>query len=86
VFLDVAGVSRHHAQITIHDNVASLEDLGSKNGTLVEDVPIRQRTALRDGDRIQLATELLVFRTSDKGVPTVTHPMPLPGSRKDRAT
>ena len=86
VFLDVAGVSRRHAQIIIENGMASLEDLGSKNGTLVEDVPIRQRVALRDSDRIQLATELLVFRTSDRGVPTVTQPMPFRASQKDRAT
>ena len=45
-----------------------------------------QRVALRDSDRIQLATELLVFRTSDRGVPTVTEPMPFRASQKDRAT
>ena len=51
---------------------ASLEDLGSKNGTLIRDRPVRGRVVLRDADRIQLATELLVFHTTVKGRSTVT--------------
>jgi len=47
-------VSRHHARITVEDSTAFLEDLGSKNGTLLNDRPVRQREQLRDGDRIFL--------------------------------
>ena len=74
VWLDVAGVSRRHAQIVLENGVASLEDLGSKNGTFVRDEPVRGRVTLGDGDRIQLATELLVFHTSGRGVSTITGP------------
>ena len=35
VFVDDSGVSRHHAHITIDDRGATLEDLGSKNGTIL---------------------------------------------------
>jgi DNA-binding winged helix-turn-helix (wHTH) protein len=35
VWLDVAGVSRRHARIVIDRQGASIEDLGSKNGTTV---------------------------------------------------
>jgi pSer/pThr/pTyr-binding forkhead associated (FHA) protein len=82
VWLDVAGVSRRHAQITVADGTATLEDLGSKNGTLVADRPVRGRVALRNADRIQLATEVLVYRVSGRGISTVTRPSP-PESEPD---
>lgn len=72
VWLDVAGVSRRHAQIIVENGAASIEDLGSKNGTLVADRPVRGCVPLRHGDRIQLATEQLVFHVSDTGLSTVT--------------
>ena len=75
IWLDVAGVSRRHVQIVIEHGMASLEDLGSKNGTLVCDYPVRGRVSLCDGDQIQLATERLVFHASDSGLPTVTQPV-----------
>jgi DNA-binding winged helix-turn-helix (wHTH) protein len=74
IWLDVAGVSRRHVQIVVEHGVASLEDLSSKNGTLVCDHPVRGRVTLRDGDAIQLATERLVFHASNGGMPTVTQP------------
>ncbi|WP_110173365.1 protein kinase domain-containing protein [Luteitalea pratensis] len=75
IWLDVAGVSRRHVQIVVEHGVASLEDLGSKNGTLVCDRPVRGRVSLYDGDHIQVATERLVFHAADRGVPTVTQPV-----------
>jgi DNA-binding winged helix-turn-helix (wHTH) protein len=83
VWIDVAGVSRRHAQITLEDGIATIEDLGSKNGTLVGDQPVRGRVGLRDADRIQLATELLVFRASGTGVSTATQPV-LPDASRSR--
>ena len=75
VWLDVSGVSRRHAQITVENDAATLEDLGSKNGTLHADRPVRGQVALHDADRIQVATELLVFRVSGRGVSTATQPI-----------
>ena len=37
IFLNSAGVSRRHARITISAGRATIEDLGSKNGTFVGD-------------------------------------------------
>lgn len=76
ICLDLAGVSRRHAQIVFENGAASLEDLGSKNGTLVADRPVKGRVALRDADRIQVATEVLVFRVSASGISTATQPVP----------
>ena len=64
VWLDGPGVSRRHAQVILEKGAATLEDPGSKNGTLLCDRPVRGRVPLRNADRIQVATELLVFETS----------------------
>jgi DNA-binding winged helix-turn-helix (wHTH) protein len=42
--IDVASVSRQHARILIEGEDAVLEDLGSKNGTLVDGRRVRGRT------------------------------------------
>jgi DNA-binding winged helix-turn-helix (wHTH) protein len=72
VWLDVPGVSRRHAQIVLDDRVVTLEDLGSKNGTLCRDRPVRERVRLRHGDRIQIASEVLVLYEPGAGLSTIT--------------
>jgi DNA-binding winged helix-turn-helix (wHTH) protein len=62
VFVDDAGVSRHHAQITIDDQGATLEDLGSKNGTVLDGHTISGPTLLGDGAVIVLGATALKFR------------------------
>ena len=54
-------VSRQHARIVIDDRGARLEDLGSRNGVRINGAVIREPTSLRDGDRIRLGTQDLVF-------------------------
>jgi len=70
VWLDVVGVSRRHARLTVRGNSATLEDLGSKNGTLRGGERVTDAVALRDADRIQIATVVLVFRAATRGVST----------------
>jgi DNA-binding NtrC family response regulator len=53
VALPVRGVSRRHALIVVEPEGLTLEDLGSKNGTLVKGVRV-QRTRLRVGDDVRL--------------------------------
>ena len=84
IFLDVPGVSRRHAQVLIENTAATLEDLGSKNGTLVSDRPVRGRVLLRNADRIQVATEILVFYMTGSGLSTATQPVSAPPSGPDR--
>jgi FHA domain len=74
IWLDVPGVSRRHAQIIVENGAAMLEDLGSKNGTLLRDLPVRGRVALHNADRIQVANELLMFYGSTSGLSTATQP------------
>ena len=84
IFLDVPGVSRRHAHVLIENAAATLEDLGSKNGTLVGDRPARGRVLLRNADRIQVATEVLVFYVTGSGLSTATQPVSALPSGPDR--
>jgi Flp pilus assembly CpaF family ATPase len=48
-----AGVSRYHAKITIEDDEVFIQDLGSTNGTVVNDQPIT-RIAIESHDVIEI--------------------------------
>jgi DNA-binding winged helix-turn-helix (wHTH) protein len=72
VWLDVPGVSRHHARIVIDGNAASVEDLNSKNGTKLREQVVTGSSPLHDGDRIQLGPILVVFHASASGLSTAT--------------
>jgi DNA-binding winged helix-turn-helix (wHTH) protein len=50
VRLEAPSVSRHHARVTIADGIATVEDLGSKNGTTVNGRSISGPKVLEDGD------------------------------------
>jgi len=80
VWLDLAGVSREHARITIDQLTATLIDLGSRNGTFRGGVRITTPAALSDGDDIQLGPVLLKFRIWQPGAGSeteeVVHPAP----------
>ena len=52
VYIDDASVSRSHAQIEVHGEVATLTDLGSKNGTRLRGDLLAKPGELRDGDEI----------------------------------
>lgn len=54
-------VSRQHARIIIDGDLATFEDMGSRNGVRVNGVNVKKPTALRDGDRIRIGTQELVF-------------------------
>ena len=60
IHLDSDGVSRKHARIVRQgDTQFVLEDLGSTNGTWVDEQRVTFRT-LKDGDRVQVGTEVIV--------------------------
>lgn len=62
IVVDDPSVSRAHARIEVTPEGASIADLDSTNGTLVNDHPVRTaRVALRPGDRIQVGTVILEF-------------------------
>ena len=70
VWLDVAGVSRRHARLVVHGDQATLEDLGSTNGTLVDDVPVQGQQRLQDGQRIHFGPLEVRFRFYSGAVKT----------------
>ena len=72
VWINVASVSRQHARIVCNGMRATLEDVGSKNGTTVANEALRAAHELRDGDRITFGRVDAIYCTSESGIPTVT--------------
>lgn len=56
VWIDSKSVSRRHARVLIDMGLATLEDLGSKNGTFVNGIKLSQPIALRDGDELKIGS------------------------------
>jgi DNA-binding winged helix-turn-helix (wHTH) protein len=52
--VDGSGVSRQHARLVVTDDGATLEDLGSKNGTFVGEERLLSPRTLQDGDVLRL--------------------------------
>lgn len=65
--LEDTGISRQHATIRREGRLYWITDLGSANGSFVNDVAIASSRALRNGDRIQLGTLMLIFDQDDSG-------------------
>jgi len=59
-------VSAHHAQLAYRGGQWWVEDLGSTNGTRVNDIPVDQALVITYGDRIHLGDVCLVL---DRGEP-----------------
>ena len=72
VILASSTVSRHHAQILIAAGEVVLEDLGSKNGTLLNGSRIERTASLRDGDEIRLGSIALTYRSHSRLRSTLT--------------
>jgi phosphoserine phosphatase RsbU/P len=64
-FPDDAGLSRQHMALERDGDDWSVQDLGSKNGTLVNNIPLRAKLKLKPGDRITAGHLAIVF--DDKG-------------------
>jgi DNA-binding winged helix-turn-helix (wHTH) protein len=62
VWIDAPGVSRHHARIVVDGGEATIEDLGSKNGTYVAGEPVTVPRRLDDGDQIRLGSVVVRVR------------------------
>jgi DNA-binding winged helix-turn-helix (wHTH) protein len=72
VQLDWPGVSRKHARIVLTGDKATIEDLGSKNGTFLREEKVAAPTPLADGDAFRLGRLLLEFRIVRGAVSTRT--------------
>lgn len=65
LWLDAAGVSRHHACITVAPDCAVIEDLGSKNGTRVRGSRLSGPAVLADGDEVRVGPARFTVRFMD---------------------
>jgi len=63
VWIPSTAASRHHARIVVRDGDASLEDLGSRNGTFLGDDRVQGPARLRDGDQVRIGGVAMTFRT-----------------------
>ena len=70
VWLESPTVSRHHARIRISGPDATLEDLGSRNGTVCRGERLTSPVSLADGDEITVGSVLVRFRRAEPGVST----------------
>lgn len=73
IVLDNAAVSRNHAQILESHGTYFVEDLRSRNGTLINGERIQGRTELRDGDEVRVCEVIMRFYL---GSPPPSDPLP----------
>jgi pSer/pThr/pTyr-binding forkhead associated (FHA) protein len=84
------GISAEHAMIRIVDEVATIEDLNSTNGTRVNGRAV-QRHTLRHGDQIEVGRERLMYfaeldSASRFAQPEPNVPYSEPGAQAERVT
>jgi DNA-binding winged helix-turn-helix (wHTH) protein len=72
VWIDAQSVSRRHARLRIDAGLATLEDLGSKNGTFVNGVRLTTPLALRDGDELRIGSVPMTLKVYAKPASTET--------------
>ena len=58
--IDQRSVSRRHCRVVLEQGCYWIEDLGSTNGTFVNDQPV-ERVPLRDGDHVRVSDTTLKF-------------------------
>ncbi len=70
--LDDPEVSRRHLRLTAVPGGLTVKDLGSSNGTMVNDLPLTTEVPLRPGDIVALGrTTILAVRAPEPGVSPV---------------
>jgi len=74
--------SRRHARIVVSRDTAIIEDLGSRNGTRVNDALIDRQVELKNGDRIGVGSAILVFCVAGASGSTSAESGPVLASRE----
>jgi len=72
VRIESAGVSRRHARIDVTGTLATIEDLGSKNGTFVGDERVIGTAPLHDGDLVRFGSAAMALRAQRDLTATLT--------------
>jgi two-component system, cell cycle response regulator len=65
IVVDLDNVSRRHARILVRQGRMFVEDLGSTNGTYLNDQEVRQPQPLRSGDLIKVGGSIFKFLDGD---------------------
>lgn len=65
VRIEGGGVSRQHAELLVGAATVLLRDLGSANGTMVNEVRIAEPVTLNDGDLIRISNVVLRFHAQN---------------------
>src|SRR5215472_9608764 len=68
-FPEDAGLSRQHFAFEPEGEDWTVQDLGSKNGTFVNNIPLKARLILRPGDRITAGHLVIVYSPEDAAAP-----------------
>lgn len=63
-FPEDSGLSRRHFRLLQESHSWMVEDLGSKNGTFLNDAAVKSRTLLRPGDRITAGHLVITYEAS----------------------
>src|SRR4051795_1117305 len=66
-FPEDAGLSRQHFAFEPQDGQWTVMDLGSKNGTFVNNIPLKARLILQPGDRITAGHLVIVYEPDAGG-------------------
>ena len=66
-------VSSLHAELACVGGEWTVTDVGSTNGTFLNDERIKERRRLRDGDRVRVGSTVLVFRAGPSASVERTH-------------
>jgi len=74
ILVDHGSVSRKHARILVSGTKATLEDLGSKNGTYRQGVKLRKAVGLSDRDEIRFGSITMRVRLISVAETTETTP------------
>jgi pSer/pThr/pTyr-binding forkhead associated (FHA) protein len=67
-------VSTVHARVWRKEGRWRLEDLNSRNGTFLNEIPVEKRMVLCEGDRIRVGRRILVFGCVTPGSPADSPP------------
>ncbi len=67
-FPEDAGLSRQHFAFEAQGEDWTVQDLGSKNGTFVNNIPLKARLILKPGDKITAGHVTIVYSPDGKGV------------------
>lgn len=62
-------LSSYHFLISVHGLHCFLKDLNSKNGTFINDIPVRKSQLLKTGDKITTGKTSFIFINKDEAIP-----------------